>query len=145
MIRGYGLSRLVAENCGKKYCRYYSLEIPEELEQFYKGRGRCERSDSITINLLQQRKKHYERLSQLNPSLRFVSSLESQGFGQKKQLTNVYGKGVSYSYFDENDEHVTGAGGHAVHVASASGSPWPIFKHLLPEIAFAGHSNSGKV
>lgn len=34
-------------------------------------------------------------------------------------------------------------GGHGVHIASAS-SDWPIFQHLLPEVAFAGHSNSGK-
>ena len=35
------------------------------------------------------------------------------------------------------------SGGHAVHLTSASEN-WPIFKHALPEIAFAGHSNSGK-
>jgi 50S ribosome-binding GTPase len=34
-------------------------------------------------------------------------------------------------------------GGFAVHVASAS-TNWPVFAHLLPEIAFAGHSNCGK-
>ena len=33
--------------------------------------------------------------------------------------------------------------GFAHHLASAS-SQWPVFKHVLPEIAFAGHSNSGK-
>ena len=31
-----------------------------------------------------------------------------------------------------------------MHVASASRPPWPLFKHLLPEVALAGHSNSGK-
>jgi len=35
-------------------------------------------------------------------------------------------------------------GGFALHLTSTS-RDWPIFKHLLPEIAFAGHSNSGKV
>lgn len=29
-------------------------------------------------------------------------------------------------------------------IATASSQPWPIFDHLLPEIAFAGHSNTGK-
>lgn len=29
-------------------------------------------------------------------------------------------------------------------VATATSQPWPIFDHLLPEIAFAGHSNTGK-
>ncbi len=28
---------------------------------------------------------------------------------------------------------------------AAASSNWPLFSHLLPEIAFAGHSNSGKV
>ena len=35
-------------------------------------------------------------------------------------------------------------GGFSLHVASSS-KDWPMFKHLLPEIVFAGHSNSGKV
>lgn len=35
-------------------------------------------------------------------------------------------------------------GGTAVHVGSAK-KDFPIFKHLLPEIVFAGHTNSGKV
>ena len=35
-------------------------------------------------------------------------------------------------------------GGRSVHLASCH-KDWPIFEHLLPEIAFLGHSNSGKV
>jgi GTP-binding protein len=31
----------------------------------------------------------------------------------------------------------------AVHLASAF-EQWPMFEHLLPEIALAGHSNCGK-
>jgi hypothetical protein len=33
----------------------------------------------------------------------------------------------------------TAAGGFANYLTSASRQPWPIFKHLLPEIAFAGY------
>lgn len=33
--------------------------------------------------------------------------------------------------------------GFANYMGSASG-PWPVFKHMLPEVAFAGHSNCGK-
>lgn len=36
------------------------------------------------------------------------------------------------------------SGGHAVYVASAA-MKLPLFRHLLPEIALAGHSNAGKV
>ena len=42
---------------------------------------------------------------------------------------------------------MTSLGGFAVHLNSASGTPgseWPVFKHVLPEIALAGHSNCGK-
>lgn len=39
--------------------------------------------------------------------------------------------------------HVVGAAGEAVHLTSVSQN-WPLFKHLLPEIALAGHSNCGK-
>lgn len=35
-------------------------------------------------------------------------------------------------------------GGRSLHLASCH-KDWPIFEHLLPEIAFVGHSNSGKV
>eukprot|EP00597_Dinobryon_sp_UTEXLB2267_P008574 CAMPEP_0170096720 /NCGR_PEP_ID=MMETSP0019_2-20121128/28766_1 /TAXON_ID=98059 /ORGANISM="Dinobryon sp., Strain UTEXLB2267" /LENGTH=122 /DNA_ID=CAMNT_0010318789 /DNA_START=111 /DNA_END=476 /DNA_ORIENTATION=+ len=35
------------------------------------------------------------------------------------------------------------AGGFGIHLTS-SAKDWPIFDHILPEIAFAGHSNVGK-
>jgi len=37
-----------------------------------------------------------------------------------------------------------GGGGEAKYLTSAQGAPWPRFKHMLPEVALAGHSNCGK-
>lgn len=33
--------------------------------------------------------------------------------------------------------------GFATYLGSAS-KAWPLFKHMVPEVAFAGHSNCGK-
>lgn len=34
--------------------------------------------------------------------------------------------------------------GFATYLAASSGKDWPRFRHMLPEVAFAGHSNCGK-
>lgn len=34
-------------------------------------------------------------------------------------------------------------GGHAQHIGSAR-EKFPVFKHVLPEVVLAGHTNSGK-
>lgn len=126
--------------------RAFCTEIPEDLLEFKTGRARAERSDSVTVDMLKQRKAHKERILSIPPPPKHVvAQLKDQGFGQKRMLKGMYLSKEGYAYFDEADEHVTGAGGHAVHLASASAKPWPIFDHFLPEIAFAGHSNSGKV
>ncbi|RYG59621.1 hypothetical protein EON64_20055, partial [archaeon] len=65
-------------------------EIPEELEQFTKGRARAERSDSVTLEILQDRQHHYERLQSVKVSDEEVRALAEQGLGSKKRLTNVY-------------------------------------------------------
>ena len=37
-----------------------------------------------------------------------------------------------------------GAGGRSKYLSSATKPPWPAFRHMLPEVALAGHSNCGK-
>ena len=37
-----------------------------------------------------------------------------------------------------------GAAGACLYLASTAKPPWPKFKHSLPEVALAGHSNCGK-
>lgn len=92
--------------------------------------------------MLEQRRAHHERMMTKTASQDVVDVFEKQGFGQKQRLKGVYSKPDS-GYLESAES--TGAGGHAQHLASACQKPWPIFKHVLPEVAFAGHSNSGKV
>lgn len=98
------------------------------------GRARHERADSVTPKILEERLSHLKACSAVPDSPEIVagaSKLLKEGFGSKARVKNVY------------SPLETGAGGHGQHLASVT-RDWPIFQHLLPEIAFAGHSNSGK-
>jgi GTP-binding protein len=103
-------------------------------------RRRRERIDSVTPDILQQRLEYEERLISTAVDSGFVKSLEKEGFGKKRKLPTVYSQVVTTS---DNRKTNTGAGGFAQFMAAASHN-WPVFQHLLPEIAFAGHSNCGK-
>ena len=63
--------------------------------------------------------------------------------GSKRKKFKVYNKGVTNFLNTSIQKIATGAGGHATHISSCS-SNWPVFPHVLPEVAFAGHSNCGK-
>lgn len=98
------------------------------------GRARHEREDSVTLSILQDRLSHLNRCKALEPTPELKSGAEKLvhiGLGSKMRLKGTY------------EPLATGAGGHGTHMASVT-RDWPIFQHLLPEIAFAGHSNSGK-
>ena len=100
-----------------------------------------------TLYQLQQQREDADNLSvsqkQLldNIPIDYIKFLERLGFSDKKhknKLQNTYmfrAKGFKVSS--------TGAEGIGIPVGTAQRN-WPIFKHLLPEIAFAGHSNCGK-
>ena len=111
------------------------------------GRGNRERRDSVTRDMLEDRRAHQERLSTDEVVARvpaaLVKSLEKLGLGSKKRKGQVYRSNSFGSSLDR--ANTTGAGGVAVHLTSAAGTPeWPVFEHILPEVAFAGHSNCGK-
>lgn len=141
--------------------------IPEELLQFTQGRGRHERKDSITLGILQQRKNHQDNYKKKVLLKKFIHALDLEHFGSKKRNNNYYvlsdkdssgsgsfndddfrqalGIGQYYSGGNGKDKETKiGAGGFGEHITSCQRN-WPVFDHLLPEIAFAGHSNSGKV
>jgi ribosome biogenesis GTPase A len=103
----------------------------DQYSEVLAGRGRQERVDSVTKLILDERVRHKERCEKTNANYSRVKSLESQGFGSKQRIKGMY------ELFE------TAAGGFGQLEASAT-HHWPIFQHLLPEIAFAGHSNSGK-
>lgn len=107
-------------------------DINSELLGFMHGRRGNERKDSVTDDILLERKNHLDRLEALHePPNHILKSLSRAGFGSKKRR-NTFQSIVSASH-----------DGAAVHLTSAS-KDWPLFKHILPEIAFAGHSNCGK-
>lgn len=121
-------------------------EIEDELKQYMHGRKFSERRDSISRDILRERKKHQEKFSSVEVDVPLVRSLRQVSLGSKKQLAGVYEKIANQHETHGGVDMQTnmGAGGFSVHVASAA-KDWPLFKHLLPEIVFAGHSNSGKV
>lgn len=107
----------------------------DRLGHLMHGRKNRERRDSVTDEILLGRENHRLRLETIPINEYLIRDLEKLGLGSKKRKKIVFEKGGGTN---------AAAGGHAVHLASAS-TEWPIFRHLLPEIAFAGHSNSGKV
>lgn len=109
-----------------------------------------------------------ERVGNISVPVNLVQTLSKDGLGQKRKKYAAY-KNSSIPDFNKTSQKVplVGAGlfklkykytifmsyfssffylqgGFGVFLTSAS-SEWPLFEHLLPEIAFAGHSNVGKV
>ena len=122
--------------------RRYSTAAIDEEEMRRMCRRRRERIDSVTPEILAQRMLYQRRLEGVlvDPSL--VRSLEDEGFGRKRKLPNIYST-INSAWMGDNKLTNTGAGGFAQFLAAAS-RDWPLFQHLLPEIALAGHSNCGK-
>lgn len=118
------------------------------LHKYMHGRGNRERRDSISPEMLSDRMTHQERLSTIRVTSEQLRKIQRLGLGQKQRINNVYLKTANYFTADSR-KTTTAAGGFSHHLTSASAADpitrqWPIFPHLLPEFAFAGHSNSGK-
>ena len=140
---------------GAKYLSFDSrlvdgdIEAEDEaLRSFMHGRRGRERSDSITLSILRDRQVHRERMMVLarswDPPEHVVVTVDRLKLGSKRRLTGAYTKTLTPADGGPTERRTTttGACGHAVHLTSASEN-WPIFKHVLPEVALAGHSNSG--
>lgn len=117
------------------------------LESFKHGRKGKERKDSITLEILKERMTHHNRIQDLVVDDDMVSDykqkldrLDSLGLGSKRRKYQVYSGLSFHSTESDTKKTLTGAGGFAVHLSSSS-SNWPLFKHILPEIAFAGKYN----
>ena len=124
-----------------------STPTKEDLLKMMHGRKKKERKDSVTDEILFDRYRHNNRMESLdesNISTNLLTKIEKLGLGTKKRKSLVYSK-ISLNNYSEspNKSTLTGAGGFAMHLTSISNN-WPVFKHVLPEIAFAGHSNCGK-
>eukprot|EP01038_Epipyxis_sp_PR26KG_P014058 gene14058-18859_t len=118
-------------------------DIEISYESYKHGRKGKERKDSVSENILKDRQKHHALFQQINVSDSFVEYIEKLGLGSKYRKKTVYSPVIHGRSRGDYDISNTGAGGHAVHLTSAD-RDWPTFKHLLPEMAFAGHSNAGK-
>ena len=143
------------------------IEEVDERYILKNSRRNFERKDSVSPRIIAERKMHIERLGKVLDSLDrrawmeeeqsqwdrekvltpeliklvdqkpegFSKNLERLGFGKGKR--RIQGHYVVKTKYGAR-KSVTGAEGAGVHVASAH-REWPLFKHLLPEIAFAGH------
>jgi hypothetical protein len=125
--------------------------LRDDLKKFMHGRGNRERRDSVTNEILLERQRHLRRLEYLEVDPALVSELKARGMGKRRRNHQIYSSVSDPSPFDDSPSGFqqvrktnSGAGGFATFITSAA-CDWPVFKHLLPEIAFAGHSNSGKV
>lgn len=110
-----------------------------------------------------------ERVDNISVPTNLINALSKDGLGQKHKKYAIYKNSMNIipDFEKSNPKKVApvGAGwfqviyqkilvtimtfllllgGFGVFLTSAS-SEWPLFEHLLPEIAFAGHSNVGKV
>ncbi len=127
---------------------------PEEMLAKDSKRRR-ERADSVSEAMLQDRRRHLERLAQQDEAegteedlldAETLRRIQVLGLGQKQR-----GKDTARYRHGPKDVGAAaseiGATGFATYMAAASGGEgegWPTFKHMLPEVAFAGHSNCGK-
>jgi len=91
---------------------------------------RKERKDSVTDKILAERESFLEKLNSMPIDLELTKKFTKLGLGSKKRRKPDQWADVA-------------AQGNGKHVASAHKN-WPTFKHMLPEIALAGHSNCGK-
>lgn len=133
---------------GRLYYSKFTGEPSTELKEMMHGRKGKERKDSVTLEILNERYIFRERIrTQIVDSKtideKLLEYLDDHGLGSKRKRPLVYTK-LPVTLTHHNDKKtLTGAGGYITHISSCS-SNWPLFEHLLPEIAFAGHSNSGK-
>lgn len=124
----------------KKKSKY--AEYDEDLLPYLHGRKSTEREDSVTEHILNERKIHQERFQDIVVDSSLILKMNKIGLGSKKRINLSSSRHVLTNSSSQNKS--IGAGGFAVHLTSAA-SDWPVFTHVLPEIAFAGHTNSGKV
>jgi hypothetical protein len=146
----------------KESIQQESQEEVDYSEVMY-GRRHRERTDSLSSEMLQDRLNHKKKIDEFPKPTHLARELGALGHGKKTRLNNIYGvmQPTAESWMSKTAPRTaTGAGHHAFSdpsltidydpgglaiLAATATSSWPLLKHMLPEIAFAGHSNSGKV
>jgi len=139
-VNNFIIVRFFANKRKSKYAEY-----DEDLLSYLHGRKSTEREDSVTNQILNERKIHQSRFQDIKVESSLVSKMNKIGLGSKKRINLSSSRHTSAHSSSSVSSHKSiGAGGFAVHLTSAANN-WPVFTHVLPEIAFAGHTNSGKV
>ncbi|CAN0049349.1 unnamed protein product [Discosporangium mesarthrocarpum] len=109
-----------------------------------KMRGRRERRDSVTDDIIRERERHLLRIGGTPPDKALAKKLKAMSLGTRKRPAQ---SGSFRKAFDGSGKQVhstKAAGGFAKYLGSARGD-WPDFQHSLPEVALAaGHTNCGK-
>ena len=153
-LQKMNLNKISLNLCSRNFSKSNSKQdFPEDLLPYLSGRRRHERKDSVTIEILRERQAFDEKLEAIPKSIALnaiSNQLDDAGFGSKKKREKF---DTIIQFSERNNTNniflvfyfiLFCIGGVATHLNSSSGN-WPIFEHTLPEIAFAGHSNCGKV
>jgi len=162
------LARSSSSSTSRRHQRALDSSITTEDKLAKDSKRRRERADSVSEAMLQDRRRHLGRIAEMAQETEAGEAEEDEddssvegggqdldpetlqriralGLGQKQRGkdTSRYRRGPK----DEAGPSEIGATGFATYMAAASGGGtegWPVFKHMLPEVAFAGHSNCGK-
>eukprot|EP00752_Nemacystus_decipiens_P009438 g8437.t1 len=118
-------------------------EEEEEEEVMAVARGRKERRDSVTESIVKERQRHLVRLAGADVDRALAKTFKSSSLGTRKRPRQAGGFNKAYDRTGKQVHSDFAAGGFARWMGSAS-KGWPKFKHRLPEVALAGHTNCGK-
>ncbi|CAM9743777.1 unnamed protein product [Ectocarpus sp. 12 AP-2014] len=118
-------------------------EEEEEEEVMATTRGRKERIDSVTDSIVKEREQHLVRLAKAEVDTAMAKTFKAASLGSRKRPRQAGGFNKAYDRTGRQVHSDFAAGGFARWMGSAS-KGWPTFRHRLPEVALAGHTNCGK-
>ncbi len=120
--------------------------IPPAAKQPRAPRTWRVRKDSWNNIMEKERLVHLERLNGFAVNVPLSESIAKMGLGQRR-ISSQHDS-IFQRRFTSDGKLVKGslgAGGFSHHLGACDGGKgWPVFKHRLPEVAFAGLTNSGK-
>ncbi|CAM9466179.1 unnamed protein product [Ectocarpus sp. 6 AP-2014] len=115
----------------------------EEEQVMATTRGRKERRDSVTDSIVKEREQHLVRLAKAEVDTAMAKTFKASSLGSRKRPRQAGGFNKAYDRTGKQVHSDFAAGGFARWMGSAS-KGWPTFRHRLPEVALAGHTNCGK-
>ncbi len=106
------------------------------------------RKDSWNDTMEKERLIHLERLNDFAVSVTLSESIAEMGLG-RRHISSQHDSIFQRCFTNDGKllKGSLGAGGFSHHLGASDGGKrrgWRLFKHRLPEVAFAGLTNSGK-